>query len=54
MKISTLAEIRQEQDMHTQDLTRWTHGHAFDAGDQAGERGTRMGVTTARTVTITT
>jgi len=28
--------------MHTQDLTRWTHAHAFDTGNQVGERGTRL------------
>lgn len=27
--------------MHTQDLSDWTHSHVFDAGNQAGERGTR-------------
>lgn len=27
--------------MHTHDLTPWTHTHAFDTGNQAGERGTR-------------
>lgn len=26
---------------HAQDLSDWTHGHVFDAGNQAGERGTR-------------
>ncbi len=28
--------------MHTQDLARWGHTHNFDAGNQAGERGTRL------------
>ena len=28
--------------MHTQDLDRWTHAHVFDAGNQAGERSTRL------------
>ncbi len=27
--------------MHTQDLAAWQHDHAFDAGNAAGERGTR-------------
>ena len=27
--------------MHTHDLSRWTHEHVFDAGNRAGERGTR-------------
>ncbi|MFG6457249.1 CDF family Co(II)/Ni(II) efflux transporter DmeF [Roseateles sp. BYS96W] len=27
--------------MHTQDLSAWRHDHAFDAGNAAGERGTR-------------
>ena len=27
--------------MHTQDLAAWRHDHAFDAGNAAGERGTR-------------
>lgn len=28
--------------MHTHDLSRWTHSHVFDAGNAAGERGTRL------------
>ncbi|PZX21824.1 putative cation efflux protein [Cupriavidus phytorum] len=28
--------------MHTQDLSAWTHSHAFDAGNRAAERGTRL------------
>src|SRR4051794_36137104 len=28
--------------MHTQDLSPWTHEHAFDAGNPAAERGTRL------------
>jgi cation diffusion facilitator family transporter len=28
--------------MHTDNLSRWTHEHAFDAGNEAGERGTRL------------
>ncbi len=28
--------------MHTDNLSRWTHDHAFDAGNAAGERGTRL------------
>lgn len=27
--------------IHAQDLSDWTHSHVFDAGNQAGERGTR-------------
>jgi cation diffusion facilitator family transporter len=27
--------------VHAQDLSDWTHSHVFDAGNQAGERGTR-------------
>ena len=27
--------------MHGHDLSRWTHGHVFDVGNRAGERGTR-------------
>src|SRR5665213_3914055 len=40
--VRATAEIHQEHDMHTQDLTRWTHAHAFDTGNQVGERGTRL------------
>ncbi len=28
--------------MHSHDLSRWTHSHSFDAGNQAAERGTRI------------
>ncbi|WP_354685665.1 CDF family Co(II)/Ni(II) efflux transporter DmeF [Cupriavidus necator] len=28
--------------MHTHDLSAWTHSHAFDAGNRAAERGTRL------------
>lgn len=28
--------------MHTHDLTAWRHEHAFDSGNAAGERGTRL------------
>ena len=28
--------------MHADNLSRWTHDHAFDAGNAAGERGTRL------------
>ncbi len=28
--------------MHTHDLSTWTHSHAFDAGNRAAERGTRL------------
>ena len=28
--------------MPTDDLSRWTHGHVFDAGNRAAERGTRI------------
>ena len=28
--------------MHTDNLARWTHDHAFDAGNAAGECGTRL------------
>jgi cation diffusion facilitator family transporter len=28
--------------MHTHDLAEWRHDHAFDAGNAAGERGTRL------------
>jgi cation diffusion facilitator family transporter len=28
--------------MHDHDLTDWTHGHRFDEGNRAGERGTRL------------
>lgn len=28
--------------MHTHDLTRWQHAHAFDSGNSAAERGTRL------------
>lgn len=27
--------------MHTHDLSKWTHGHRFDAGNHAAEKGTR-------------
>lgn len=38
--------------MHTHDLSAWTHGHAFDTGNQAAERGTRavMWITAAMMV----
>lgn len=38
--------------MHTQDLSAWTHEHRFDAGNAAGERGTRavMWITAATMV----
>ena len=29
-------------DMHTQDLSAWTHDHEFDLGNPAAERGTRV------------
>lgn len=28
--------------MHTDNLSRWTHDHAFDAGNAPGERGARL------------
>ena len=28
--------------MHTDDLSPWTHQHAFDSGNPAAERGTRL------------
>ena len=28
--------------MHTDNLSRWTHEHRFDSGNEAGERGTRL------------
>ncbi len=28
--------------MHSHDLSAWTHSHAFDAGNRAAERGTRL------------
>lgn len=28
--------------MHHDDLSEWTHGHSFDLGNQAAERGTRL------------
>ncbi|AGW88621.1 MULTISPECIES: CDF family Co(II)/Ni(II) efflux transporter DmeF [Cupriavidus] len=28
--------------MHTHDLSAWTHSHAFDTGNRAAERGTRL------------
>jgi len=38
--------------MHTHDLSAWSHGHSFDAGNSAGERGTRavMWITAAMMV----
>lgn len=38
--------------MHTQNLSGWTHDHAFDPGNNAGERGTRavMWITAAMMV----
>jgi cation diffusion facilitator family transporter len=36
------AGLTSENDVHTHDLTPWTHSHVFDAGSHAAERGTRL------------
>jgi len=42
----------QEETMHTDDLSRWTHEHVFDEGNRAAERSTRavMWITAAMMV----